>query len=159
MGLRNKHPNLFTLEPLNKFLMVPRSQKILPQGGVDLNFPPSWIYHGFITSIVLCYMACFPIIPHCCLLPALASAIGITFYLLWVQGQSGCFIYFDLFRLVVRGIEDSEMKKEREPVPSVVFYIAEWEGGTAGVLSTQSNCVTVSLLPGGKEHALCLQSL
>lgn len=158
MDLQNKHTNLFTLEPRNKFLMVPRSQKILPQGGVDLNFPPSWIYHGFITSIVLCYMACFPIIPHCCLLSS-PSAIGITFYLLWVQGQSGCFIYSDVFPLVVRGIEDSEMKKESESVPSLVVYIAEWEGGTAGVLSTQSNCVTVSLLPGGKGHALCLQSL
>lgn len=66
-----------------------------------------------------------------------------------------------MFPLVVRGIEDSEMKRgrERESVPDATVYIAEWEGGTAGVLSTQSNCVTVSLLPGEKGHALCLQSL
>ncbi len=150
MGLQNKHPNLFTLEPLNKFLMVPRSQKILPQGGVDLNLPPSWIYHGFITSIVLCYMACFPIIPHCCLLSShwhnflsfvSAGTVGML-HLLWCVSAGG-----------------SRYRRKRETVPSVVFYIAELEGGTAGVLSTQSNCVTVSLLPWGKGHALCLQSL
>lgn len=144
---------------LNKFLMVPRSQKILP------TVAWTWIfllleYHSFITSIVLYYMVCFPIIPHCCLLSS-PSAIGITFYLLWVQGQLGSFIDSDVFPLVVRGIEEvkwRERERERESVPSAVVYNAEWEGGTAGTLSTQSNCVTVSLLPGEKGHALCLQS-
>lgn len=75
-------------------------------------FSPSWIYiyHSFITSIVLYYMVCFPNIPHCCRFSS-PSATGRTFYLQWAQGQSGCFIDSDVFPLVVRGVEE---EKERD---------------------------------------------
>lgn len=36
------------------------------------------------------------------------------------------------------------MAREREAVHSAVVYIAEWEGGTAGTLSTHSQTVSLS---------------
>lgn len=123
--------------------MVPRSQKILPMAAW------TWIfllfeYHSFITSIVLYYMVCFSIIPHCCLLSS-PSAIGITFYLFVSAGTVGMLHWLCVSAGGSR-YRGSEMAREKERVSPqcscLHCWVGRWYCGNAEHTVKLCHCLT-----------------